>query len=287
MSHSAGLACCAVVIWCALRLDGATGKAFMGRLFLLGLALGVSVAVRQTNIVFALVVIPVVARSVSSWRTLMLGGLVGVSGALIGFVPQVLSWFVMYGSWLTYSYQGERFEFFPVHIWEVLFGARNSLFRWSPAVFLMCAGLIAAALGSKRLQPPAVQLARGGCVAIVALSLIYGSWKMYWLGASFGMRGFVELTPVFALGLAYLFSLLSRKRLLIVLSTCLFAGLIFWQNFFMGCYVSHQQQWQAPLDIRKLVLSPARFKCMQTAGRHWSLVSRLDERRFPLSTLIK
>jgi len=287
MSHSAGLACCAVVIWCALRLDGAKGKAFAVRLFLLGLSLGASVLVRQTNIVFALVILPVVVRSFSSWRTLMLGTAAVASGALIGFLPQILSWAVMYGSWLTYSYQGERFELFPVHIWEVLFGERNSLFLWSPAVLLMCAGLIAAALGIKRLQAPAAQLAQGGCMAIVALSWIYGSWQMYWLGASFGMRGFVELTPVFALGLAYLLSLFSKKRLLFALFALMLAGLIFWQNFFMGCYLSHQQKWQGPLEMRKLVLSPARSKCMQAAARHWSLVSRLDERRFPLSTLIK
>ena len=204
----------------------------------LGLALGMLVIVRPTNGVIALFVALVGVSSLEDLahrpRALLRHrGLVaaGAGAFVLPLLPQVAYWHAVTGKLLVYAYGDEHLDLLDPHLPQVLFGVRKGLFFWAPLLLLAVAGLFFLRRYARGLVVPAV-------VYLGASAWVIASWQTWWYGGSLGQRAFVEVVPVFALGLAALIETargrVARRILLgaIAVTTLLavHAMLAYWQR---------------------------------------------------------
>ena len=138
-------------------------------------------------------------------RTLGLGALFTLC-ATLGFVPQMIAWKSIYGSWLAVSPVGPQIRWWDPHIVDILFSSRNGLFSWSPVIYLGAAGLVMLAAGAVRgsRYGPAAQRAVAVPMLIAVTLMIYfnAAVQDWWGSAGFGGRRFDGTIPMFSLGLA-------------------------------------------------------------------------------------
>ncbi len=157
----------------------------------------------------------------------VLGSLVYL--ALVGL--QLLYWKHVTDHWIVFSYTGERFDFAHPEVTNVLFSIRKGLFFWSPLLLLATIGFAWTAARARDYLLPSL--------LVLPLSVfIVASWYDWAYGGSFGHRAFVEMLPVFAIGLASLmqkaWSTRWRVPLLGLIST-----LMLLSSFLMIRYWTH------------------------------------------------
>ena len=87
----------------------------------------------------------------------------------------------------------------------MLWSARKGLFFYAPVLLLAVFGIATLPDGLRRWR------AAAGLV-LALQTYVIASWWDWQFGASFGHRGFVDLYPVFALGLAAAFAQVARYR---------------------------------------------------------------------------
>jgi hypothetical protein len=147
-------------------------------------------------------------------------------GVVIPFIPQMIVWKALYGSYLSgpLPYTDGRmgdWEPWPTHLLGVLWSERGGAFAWHPVLLLGLLGLLCAREG----LAPAMRT-----VALVGLALqvwLVASWSWWWGGSSFGNRFFVSAYPCLALGLAEFLSAL-RRRGPVWVGPALVAALVVW-----------------------------------------------------------
>jgi hypothetical protein len=114
----------------------------------------------------------------------------------------MLAWHAFYGAWLAgprdYELARNLCLLSSPHFLEVLFSGWRGLFVWSPVLLPAFVGL--AILARRRRLLDFVWLA-----AFPLQTWVIGGWAVWYGGASFGQRFFINLLPGFALGLAWLF----------------------------------------------------------------------------------
>lgn len=204
MSHLTSLCLVAVALWSVLKWDS-QASSFRRTAYaaLAGFALGFALAVRTANLpIFLLLCVPLTGRQPIKWRQRLKEGLIALCSAGLFFLPQLLAWRYLYGKFLVNSY-GYSATVLAPHFGHVLFGRRHGLFFWHPWLLLAFVGL----LGLARYQP---RLAFSSLGIILGVAWIYGNWQVYWLGASFGMRGYVDVLPLFALGAAWIIERIQK-----------------------------------------------------------------------------
>jgi hypothetical protein len=248
MAHAAGFGCVTLFVWSALgwlsriRSYAVSGQSngLYASAFVMGLLLGISALVRFPSAVFAVVPLSMAVaawlkdgrRNAGAWFKGGTGSLfVAAFGALLGFAPQLFAWQQMYGSMLVYSYGDKTFTLLPWHWATVLFGPVNGLFLWTPLALLAVIGLVLGARHGKL-------LCIGGLVALAANLWVYGSWAVPSLANSYGMRGFVEFSLFFMVGLAELMTWSKRVRPRIVRAgvAATLIALVGWNMYFVVCY---------------------------------------------------
>ena len=250
----------ATLHWWRVLMSRGAGQNMMKLLppaFVMGFLLGISTMIRYPDCVMGLVPpvlaiagflrigregrMPLLHMSVFSLFPAMIG-------FVVGFMPQMIAWKTLYGSYLYYSYQGEHLAFWPKNILLVLFGERNSLFLWTPLALISVTGLL---LGAARKQA----LFAAGGVVLVAMLWIYGGWENYWLGSSYGMRGLVDIMFFLFLGLGEIMSRISRIHGSRVLRNTLLSSiilLVMWNLFFLQCYRARIQPHEMPFVYGEL-----------------------------------
>ena len=165
------------------------------------------------------------------WVGLVTMGLV----ALILFIPQMVVWKILYGSWLSgptpyLTGLAGHFSWWPRHLFAVLFSERGGVLAWHP---ILLAGLIGLGLLYRREHTLRNIVALGLLGFIFQLWLI-GSWSMWWGGASFGNRFFIGALPFLTPGMAFwIASPVPRRR---ALARSALALLIVWN---MGLLVQY------------------------------------------------
>jgi hypothetical protein len=184
MSHSQVFALAAAVMWLAFRV--ADGDDRRRTWTLLGLTSALMVVTRNVAIVYLLFPACVILGRLRTLRA----GLWLALGAAGPAMVQLAVWRILYGSWLTYSYGDERFDFTHWHTLEVLFSPRHGWFYWHP--FLLVA---IGAFGVWAVRRREGRAWLGSLAAIVAVNSVWPAW---WLGSSFGNRGF-EAATLFAM----------------------------------------------------------------------------------------
>jgi hypothetical protein len=234
ISEPLSLSLVAFLFFCTYRMRNETSR---WKWFLLGILLGAMTMVRFHNGVAGIVPVVILIfqwrkkRSTRMQFVMQLGCL--FFGTLLGFIPQMIVWRILYGSWLV----NLGSDFLPFwkgpFILETLFSARKGLFPWSPAAFIAICGL-PFLLKKDRMWGVALLL-------VLAATIWMNSAQADWWGAtSLGSRRFLPIASIFVVGLACLYSLLPRMvRAFMVL---LLISLV-WLNFhFVNSFRSGQLQ---------------------------------------------
>ena len=184
------------------------------RTLLLGLVAGLIVIVRHTN-VLVLALLPLFVVAVDGPRAALRlvsarvrSCVLIAGGALLVVLPQLALYTQATGRPLVSSYGSLGFTFGSPHLYGVLISVQKGVFFWSPLLLLGVAGLF---LLRGRLRAFVIPT----CLVLIADTYLIASWWDWQFGASYGHRGFIDLFPLLALGLAAFFewSAASRVRL--------------------------------------------------------------------------
>lgn len=190
----------------------------LSRWLQLGLAIGLQVVNYWMTAILLLVPMAYVVRLL--WQTWQQGrwpavfqqlrwGILAAFLALLVFFPQMLSWKLINGLWITIP-QGSTFATpQDIHLLSALFGPLYGLAWWTPALFL---GICASCWFAWRKPWPGAIL----LVAVIAF-LLYNVSLIDWHGSGgFGMRRLTPLVPLVTLGLAFAAQQLRRWPVVLV-----------------------------------------------------------------------
>jgi hypothetical protein len=245
MSHLAAIFAVSLFlyVWKVPSLSGHSRAPVMG----VAAALATMVRIQDSVIVL----IPVGSALIdSAWtrarRTPVVGLLLFGLGFAAAFAVQVLVWHTLRGSLLTFPYRGQSFPYLLApRIGQVLFSSNHGLITWHPLTALCLLGLV-------RFSRSAPALGWLALACVVLELYVIASWWCWWMGNSFGGRGFLGLTPLFILGLAAFaagFKGRWRRRLLAAVVAVLFL----WNVTLMFTYLSEMIPYQGDFSWRALI----------------------------------
>lgn len=126
------------------------------------------------------------------------------AAGLVTVAPQLAIYEKSTGRMLVSSYGDLTFTFASPHLWGVLFSVQKGLFFWSPLLLAGVAGYFVR-------NPAARAYAPGAAIVFAADTYLIASWWDWQFGASYGHRGFIDLLPLFAIGLAAFIAWVSRS----------------------------------------------------------------------------
>ena len=194
-SHAFSFALCSAFLE---RLDAwAASNGRMADEVVLGLLCGLMVLVRHTN-----ALIPIVFVGAAALRARYIP-LVAAAVAAAVIVPQLWLYHRATGHWLISSYGSLGFTFASPHL-----AGRARSVRKKDSSFTR-RSLLAAAAGLAWLPAGLRQWQLPAAIVLVANTYIIASWWDWQFGASYGHRGFVDVYPILALGLAAAFTRLA------------------------------------------------------------------------------
>jgi hypothetical protein len=171
---------------------------------MLGLLAGFITLIRWQNALFAILpACEALTRLVRAARTRDRNAILSTLGAgaiftvcaTIAFLPQMLAWKAIYGSYLAVSPVGPQIRWWDPHIVDILWSSRNGLFSWSPILYLGAIGLVLFARVRPAIGIPAI-------IAIAVMTFFNASIQDWWGSAGYGGRRFDGTIPIFALGVA-------------------------------------------------------------------------------------
>ncbi|MCF8275443.1 MAG: hypothetical protein K9J17_01815 [Flavobacteriales bacterium] len=163
--------------------------------------LALTVLIRPTNALIVLAV-PVVTsgffgtlnlieRLFSNKKALLISAL--IFWGIVAVQPVI--YLFQTGQLMVWSYEGEGFHFLAPEIFNVLFGYRKGLVVYCPILFVTAIGL-AARLHRNRPQFGWLLF------VLAAFTWVISSWWMWYYGGCYGHRAFIDVYPLFAIGLA-------------------------------------------------------------------------------------
>jgi len=169
-----------------------------------GAVAGLMTLVRWQNALFTLlplcdviVTLRRAARASDRDRALdvVLGGAVFTVTAAIAFLPQMVAWHSIYGSWLAVSPLGPQIRWAHPQLVDILWSSRNGLLSWSPILYVAAIGLIMFAFAQPAIGIPVL-------IAVVAMTYFNATIQDWWGSDGFGGRRFDGTIPMFCLGAA-------------------------------------------------------------------------------------
>ncbi len=126
--------------------------------------------------------------------------------ALVPWVLQMAYWYHITGNAFTFTYgvKGEHFEWDKMVPGMVLFSVRNGWLIFAPIILPILITLMVHAWRG-------TQAARSILLITTISCLLYSAWWCWWLGSSFGGRGFIDLYALLAIPFAWMIrSVLER-----------------------------------------------------------------------------
>jgi len=128
---------------------------------------------------------------------------VGISSVL--FIPQMIYWYYVSGSFISYSYGSEGFSnLASPKIAEILFSPKNGLFLYSPVIFFIFIYMI---INSGKNKYNLLLLS----VFVISVYL-FASWETWTFGCSYGSRSFTEYSAFYTVALAAWINSYSNKQ---------------------------------------------------------------------------
>lgn len=201
MTHAPAMAGTAAFAW---FWASTRGTRTLRQWALLGAIAGFITLIRWQNLLFAMLpACEALALLVSSWRAgdrlrtraLIGAGLTFIACATIAFVPQMLAWKAIYGSYLAVSPVGPQIRWWDSHVIDVLWSSRNGLLSWSPILYVGAIGLFLFAARWPGVGVPSL-------ITVAVMVYFNASIQDWWGSAGFGGRRFDGTIPLFALGVA-------------------------------------------------------------------------------------
>ncbi len=223
---------------------------------LLGLVLGLLVAVRLQGVVLIVFLVPLLLREWRRERRPPRGLALLAVGAFVAFLPQMLAWKAIYGRFITLGSgleawsreagvalpvlfrPGAWFDPRSLHFWDVLCSAERGFFTWTPLCLLGTLGLLLA-MGRAPL------LAGGGILTFLAAAWFNGSLAGFEGADAFGARRFDLVLPFVALGVAAVLQAMARRPLLA--PSLGLASLVLWNAGFIRLWRQNEFTRAAPL----------------------------------------
>lgn len=177
---------------------------------ILGITLGLALMVRQTNIFLILFLLSYIdnlnpKKIWLRYRPLLLKCIIIGLFAFLFFLPQMLYWKYVGGSFLLFSYPGEYFDFAKPEILNVLFSVRKGLFFWTPVLLFILPGFVIMFKKKDKLSFWALLF------FIIQIYLI-SSWWAWFYGFAYGHRAFTETYTILAIPLAYFFRYIPKIK---------------------------------------------------------------------------
>jgi hypothetical protein len=207
--------------------------------FAVGLTCGLAVATRFNNGVFLLLVAAFALKTI--WknkppaiqtRYVLFAVATGV-GLIVGFSPQAIAWKVLHGHFLSGPQDAGTDLARTFTLWtspnavKILFSTRHGLFIWTPVLLAALGGWVWLAVRKHWLD-------RWLLLMFLAQLWVIGSWGMWWGGASFGQRFFLNHSAGFAFGLAW-FWVCTKTR---------------WQRWVLTGYLIVSLLWSTGLAVQ-------------------------------------
>jgi hypothetical protein len=210
MTHAPSMMAVAVFMWGWLQIrerafDPATPRPARLRSWaLLGAIAGLMTLIRWQNALFTLLPLcdVVVAFRGAARRAdrasaveVLTGGALFTLAAAIAFLPQMIAWHSIYGSWLAVSPLGPQIRWAHPQLVDILWSSRNGLLSWSPILYFAAIGLLMFAVRQPSVGIPAL-------VAVAAMTYFNATIQDWWGSDGFGGRRFDGTIPMFCLGAA-------------------------------------------------------------------------------------
>jgi hypothetical protein len=201
MTHAPSMAVIAGFAW---AWSATRGRRTLVQWVALGALAGLAGLIRWQNVLFAL--LPAAEALALLWqahqhrdraqlqRTLA-GGAAFAAAATIVFVPQMLAWKAIYGSYLAVSPLGPQIHWFQPQLADILFSSRNGLLAMSPILYVALIGLIVFARRQPAVGVPML-------IGIAAMTYFNACIHDWWGSASYGGRRFDGAVPLLVPGAA-------------------------------------------------------------------------------------
>jgi hypothetical protein len=204
----------------------------------LGAIAGVMTLIRWQNALFAILpACDAVVGLTAALRTadragarrVLAGGALFSICATVAFVPQMIAWHAIYGSWLAVSPLGPKIRWADPQLADILWSSRNGLFSWSPILYAGAIGLVMFAARQPGIGVPIL-------LALALMTYFNACIQDWWGSDGFGGRRFDGTIPFFCLGVAafasYAVALTRRHPLRAVAAGGL--GLVLWNLTLMS-----------------------------------------------------
>ena len=179
---------------------------------LLGVIAGVMALIRWQNLLFALLpgidAVVALARAGRAKdrveaRHVVAGSALFLLCMVVAFLPQMLAWRAMYGTFIARSPVGPQIRWTDPHLVDILWSARNGLFSTTPILYLGAIGLAVFAFARPAIGVPVL-------LAIGVMVYFNSCIQDWWGSAGYGGRRFDGTIPLFALGLAAFVDVTAR-----------------------------------------------------------------------------
>ncbi len=180
----------------------------------IGLLGGLIILIRPVNILVFLIPLlygvfngDTIRERVSLLRKKWKHLLIIIGGVFLVWIPQLIYWKLVTGSWLYFSYQGEAFYFTDPKILEGFFSFRKGWLLYTPIMFFAIIGIGLLYKHKRSFFWPVM-------IFFVLNSYVMFSWWCWWYGGSFGMRPMVDSYALMAIPLAEFILLIGRSNLM-------------------------------------------------------------------------
>jgi hypothetical protein len=192
-SHAFSFALCAALFD---RLDAWDEASSTADALEVGVIVGLMVLVRHTNVIIAAALGVTAFVRAKPFRPF---APTAVGTAAVCLLPQLWIYFRTTGHLLVSSYGSLGFTWTTPHVAGVLVSPTKGLFFWAPLLLAGVAGLAWLPETLRHWRPAIAAVLLADCYLIA-------SWWDWQFGASYGHRGFVDIYPLFAPGLAAVFA---------------------------------------------------------------------------------
>lgn len=211
MSHIYSFFLFSLFIWLTHRYYRKGGS--WKEAFLLSLVFGWTVLMRPTNILLGLYFLAYSTNGQFDLKEriqffkkkighLLLFPILGV----VAFIPQMIYWQYMTGSYIFYSYRNEGFIYWnDPKLFPVLFSIKNGWLLFSPLMGVSIIGLL---VGLFR------KAAHHRLIFLIWLLAwyVFSSWSAWYFGGAFGHRAFIEYYALLAFPMAWVVQWIWDRR---------------------------------------------------------------------------
>lgn len=209
----------------------------------MAIALGMLAIIRPNNLIFVLIPLLYNIYDKPSLKTKldllkMHWGHLFLAASIIFLiaVPQLLYWKYASGHWIYYSYQGEKFYWSRPKLMEFLFSFRKGWLIYTPIMIFSILGILK--------LPEAIKPFKWMLLILVPMFVYISScWWAWSYGGCFGMRPMVDLYPLLAFPMVFIFySTKWLKVLVVVPLLTAFIGLNYFQAWQYSKGILHYDQ---------------------------------------------